>query len=84
MQEPRADGYTPLKRLTKIRAGRHVEMFTRVRWCSLTFVDVHWRSLTFVEPLRNNHHGNHELTASPKRAANEKRAAASYVGLRFD
>jgi hypothetical protein len=40
-QEPRADGYTPLKRLTKIRAGRHVGMFTGVRWCSLTFAGVH-------------------------------------------
>src|SRR3981081_125577 len=38
MQEPRADGYTLLKRLIKIRAGRHMGMFTGVRWCSLTFV----------------------------------------------
>lgn len=47
-QEPRADGYTPLKRLTKIRAGRHVGMFTGVRWCSLTFAGVRWCSLTFT------------------------------------
>ena len=34
MQKPQAEGYTPLKRLTKIRAGRHVGMFT-------AFIGVH-------------------------------------------
>src|ERR1700746_1723515 len=34
--------------------------------------------------LRNHHHGNHELTTSPKWTTNKKRAAAGHISLCLD